>query len=243
VVVLEDSRELLGLTAREFVEQFLLPRLRPCAIVEGHDFHFGAGRSGNVDTLRSLGDVFGFDVHVVPPFSIAISTDQPIRVSSTLIRYMVESGHVSDAALALGHPFRLGGRIVSGRGKGREIGFPTLNMERPDQVLPAEGVYAGTVMLRGDAAGETNATLPLPAVFSIGQARTFGDTIPLLVEAHLLDSPAVPEPLCWMDMDFVAYLRSQHRYNAVEDLVAQIAADCDHARRLLAGKDVFFDVQ
>ena len=196
----------------------------------------GAQRSGNVDTLRDLGEMFGFDVHIVPPFSITISTDPSIRVSSTLIRYMVESGHVSDAALALGRSFRLGGRVISGRGKGREIGFPTLNMELPDQVLPAEGVYAGTVILKGGTGEEKDCTLPLPAVFSIGQARTFGDTIPLLVEAHLLGTPKIPSNVSWMDMDFMAHLRSQHRYNTVEDLVAQIAADCERASRFLAEK-------
>jgi riboflavin kinase/FMN adenylyltransferase len=234
VVVLEDSRDLLAMSARDFVEQFLMPHLQPCAMVEGHDFHFGAKRSGNVDTLRDLGEEFGFDVRIVPPYNITFTTDQCIRVSSTIIRYMLESGHVQDAAQALGSPFRLTGPIVTGRGKGREIGFPTLNLGIPDQVIPAEGVYAGTVELGADAADLAGLRQRFPAVFSIGQARTFGDTIPLLIEAHLLDHQVPDTRSRWMAMDFVAYLRSQHRYGTVEELVGQIGEDCAQASRVLA---------
>ncbi len=234
VVVLEDSRDLLGLSARAFVEQFLMPHLQPCAMVEGHDFHFGAKRSGNVDTLRGLGEEFNFQVHVVPPFSITFSTDQCIRVSSTIIRYMLESGHVHDAATALGHPFRIAGPIESGRGKGREIGFPTLNLALPDQVMPAEGVYAGTVELGTSALDLSSQKQKYPAVFSIGQARTFGDTIPLLIEAHLLEGRVPEEDRGWMAMDFVAHLRSQHRYGTIEELIEQIGKDCAQAADVLA---------
>jgi riboflavin kinase/FMN adenylyltransferase len=232
VVVLEDSRDLLGLSARAFVEQFLMTHLQPCAMVEGHDFHFGAKRSGNVDTLRELGDAFGFKVHIVPPFKITFSTDQCIRVSSTIIRYMLESGHVRDAAQALGHPYRLTGPVVSGRGKGREIGFPTLNLAIPDQVIPAEGVYAGTVELARSAADLPNLRQRHPAVFSIGQARTFGDAIPLLIEAHLLGD-TVPGSDGWMAMDFIAHLRSQHRYGTIRELIEQIGRDCEQAREII----------
>jgi riboflavin kinase/FMN adenylyltransferase len=139
-----------------------------------------------------------------------------------------------DAAVALGRPFRLGGPVVAGRGKGREIGFPTLNMGLPDQVLPAEGVYAGTVMLGADQDDLMQTTPPFPAVFSIGQARTFGESIPLLIEAHLLDAPVLPLAASWMAMDFVAHLRSQHRFSTVDELVTQITADCRQAQGLLA---------
>lgn len=234
VVVLEDSRDLLGLSARAFVEKFLMPHLQPCAMVEGHDFHFGAKRSGDVGTLRDLGEELGFQVHIVPPFNITFTTDQCIRVSSTIIRYMLESGHMRDATLALGHPFRLAGPIESGRGKGREIGFPTLNLAIPDQVIPAEGVYAGTVELGTCAADLSSRKQAYPAVFSIGQARTFGDTIPLLIEAHLLDGAEPEETSRWMAMDFVAHLRSQHRYGTIEELVEQIGRDCAEAAHVLA---------
>lgn len=237
IIILEDSRELLGLSARAFVEQFLMTHIRPSAIVEGHDFHFGAKRSGNVDTLQELGAEFGFAVHVVPPLHITFSTDQSLRASSTVIRYMLEAGHVADAQIALGRPFRLWERVVAGRGKGREIGFPTLNLKIPDQILPAEGVYAGTVELADSPEDLFTVSEQCPAVFSIGQARTFGDTIPLLVEAHLLDHAVSQMPSHWMAMDFLCHLRSQHKYKSVDDLVRQITLDCERARAFIASQD------
>ncbi len=131
VIVIGDSRELLDLSAEDFVDQFLMRRIMPSVIVEGDDFNFGVARSGDIETLKSLGRTRGFDVEIVDPEQVVLATGQRVRVSSTLIRYMLESGHVADAAVALKRPYRLFGRIVPGRGKGRELGFPTLNMQRP----------------------------------------------------------------------------------------------------------------
>lgn len=233
IIVLEDNRDLLKLSPAQFVEEFLMAAIRPAAIVEGEDFHFGAGRAGDVLILARFGREKGFEVVVVPPRQIELATGQALRVSSTIIRYMIEGGHVTDAARALSRPYRLLGPIVSGWGRGRKLGFPTLNMSKPDQILPAEGVYAGLV--------ETAPTLEellrkqehIPAVFSLGQARTFGDQHPLLIEAHLLIGHVGELTGQWMAMDFVQHLRSQHKFNTPEELVAQIAKDCDAARQAL----------
>jgi len=234
VIVIGDSRELLGLSAEDFVDQFLMRRIRPSVIVEGDDFNFGVARSGNVETLKCLGRTRGFDVEILNPEQVVLATGQRVRVSSTLIRYMLESGHVADATVALKRHYRLFGRIVSGRGKGRELGFPTLNMQRPDQILPCEGVYAGFVRV---AEAEDYANLgseQMPAVFSIGQARTFGDSHPLLIEAHLLERQLGDMTHKWMSMDFVERLRTQHKFVSVEELTQQIALDCDRAKQVLS---------
>ncbi len=233
IIVLEDNRDLLKLSPAQFVEEFLMAAIRPAVIVEGEDFHFGAGRAGDVLILARFGREKGFEVVVVPPRQIGLATGQVLRVSSTIIRYMIEGGHVADAARALSRPYRLLGPIVSGWGRGRKLGFPTLNMSKPDQILPAEGVYAGLV--------ETAPTLEellrkqehIPAVFSLGQARTFGDQHPLLIEAHLLIGHVGELTGQWMAMDFVQHLRSQHKFNTPEELVVQIAKDCDAARQAL----------
>jgi riboflavin kinase/FMN adenylyltransferase len=233
IIVLEDNRDLLRLSPAQFVEEFLMAAIRPAVIVEGEDFHFGAGRAGDVLILARFGREKGFEVVVVPPRQIELATGQVLRVSSTIIRYMIEGGHVADAARALSRPYRLLGPIVSGWGRGRKLGFPTLNMSKPDQILPAEGVYAGLV--------ETAPTLEellrkqehIPAVFSLGQARTFGDQHPLLIEAHLLIGHVGELTGQWMAMDFVQHLRSQHKFNTPEELVVQIAKDCDAARQAL----------
>jgi len=233
VIVLQDNQELLSLAPEDFVDKFLMASLAPTMIVEGDDFHFGAERAGDVEMLRTLGAAKGFGVTVVPPRQMELPTGQTLRVSSTMVRYMIESGHVSDAALALSRPYRLLGPVISGWGRGRKLGFPTLNMSKPDQVIPAEGVYAGYVELADGREALLEQADRLPAVFSIGEARTFGEQHPLLIEAHLLGAKLPDMTGCWMAMDFVQHLRHQHKFGAPEDLVTQIEKDCQQARAVL----------
>ncbi|MCP4456180.1 MAG: riboflavin biosynthesis protein RibF [Planctomycetes bacterium] len=233
LIVLEDSKDLLKLSAEAFVDEFLMQELCPSVIVEGDDFHFGAGRSGTIETLQSLGRQRGFEVEVVGPKTIALITGQTLHVSSTMVRYMIESGHVEDASVALQRPYRLFGKIVSGRGKGRELGYPTLNMETPTQILPTEGVYAGHVVLSDREGLPFGQGDSVPAVFSLGQARTFGDAFPLLIESHLLRVQDRPISATHMAMDFVKHLRSQHKFPSVEVLTNQISLDCELARQAL----------
>ncbi len=233
IIVLEDNRDLLKLSPAQFVDEFLMAAIRPAVIVEGDDFHFGAGRAGDVRTLAQFGREKGFEVIVVPPRQIELATGQTLRVSSTIIRYMIEGGHVAEAARALSRPYRLLGPIVSGWGRGRKLGFPTLNLSKPNQILPAEGVYAGLVETAPTPEELLQKQEHIPAVFSLGQARTFGDQHPLLIEAHLLIGPVGDLTGQWMAMDFVQHLRSQHKFNTPEELVAQIAKDCDAARQAL----------
>ncbi len=233
IIVLEDSMELLSLSAEEFVDEFLMASIAPSVIVEGDDFHFGSSRTGDVRTLREFGARKGFDVAVVPPRLMELPTGETLRVSSTMIRYMLESGHVSDAAVALSRPYRLVGPIVSGWGRGRKLGFPTLNMGRPDQIIPAEGVYAGFVELSDSQSELLEKAERIPAVFSIGEARTFGDQHPLLIEAHLLVPPQGEMNGKQMAMDFVRHLRQQHKFAGPEELVKQIEKDCRQAKGVL----------
>ncbi len=125
------------------------------------------------------------------------------------------------------------GPIVSGWGRGRKLGFPTLNLGKPDQIIPAEGVYAGLVETATTPEELLQKQEHIPAVFSVGQARTFGDVYPLLIEAHLLTGPVGDMTGRWMAMDFVQHLRSQHKFGTPEELVAQIAKDCEAARQAL----------
>jgi riboflavin kinase/FMN adenylyltransferase len=233
IIVLEDNLELLSLSAEEFIDEFLVASIAPSVIVEGDDFHFGSGRTGDIRVLCELGARKGFEVVVVPPRSMQLPTGETLRVSSTTIRYMLESGHVSDAAAALSRPYRLMGPIVSGWGRGRKLGFPTLNMAKPDQIIPAEGVYAGFVETAGSQDELLEKAERIPAVFSIGQARTFGDEHPLLIEAHLLVAPQGDMTGKYMAMDFVRHLRQQHKFAGPEELVGQIEKDCRQAEGVL----------
>ena len=143
--VAETTPELLQLSPADFVEQFLVENIRPSVVVEGEDFNFGAGRVGSIHTLYNLGNEKGFKVVTVESEEARLSIGHSVRVSSTLIRNLIEAGNVADAAIALAGPYRLAEKIIPGRGKGKKLGFPTLNLTRPTQLIPAEGVYAGTV--------------------------------------------------------------------------------------------------
>lgn len=233
LIILKDSTELLNLSPEDFIGRFLVENIHPSTVVEGHDFNFGAKRAGNIDTLKKLGTKHSFDVSIIEPKEIVLSTGQIVKVSSTIIRYMLESGHVADAAAALGRPYRLVGEIIPGRGIGKKLGFPTLNMKKPKQVIPAEGVYAGFVRI-GDTFDKILSTQEaIPAAYSIGQARTYGDEFPLLIEAHLLKENAKSMTGNYMSMDFIERIRSQHKFKTPEELSAQIEKDCQKAKEFL----------
>jgi riboflavin kinase/FMN adenylyltransferase len=233
-VVLKGDRELLSLSPEDFVTRFLFENIRPSVVVEGNDFNFGAARSGSIETLAKFGAENGFGIRIIDPRLIKLSTGQLVRVSSTMIRYMLESGHVADAAAALGRPYRLLEEIITGRGIGRKLGFPTLNMKKPNQVIPAEGVYAGFVKIGDNPESVLQSNDTFPAVYSIGQARTYGEDFPLLIEAHLLEGQIDATVGQFMAMDFVDRIRSQHKFNSPEELSHQISQDCDTAHRMLA---------
>ncbi len=234
LIVLQDSRTLLNLSPEDFVSRFLVENVRPSVVVEGHDFNFGLHRAGNIDTLRELSSEKGFEVCVIGPKEIKLSTGQTVRVSSTIIRYMLESGHVADAAAALGRPYRLMEKTIPGRGIGKKLGFPTLNMKKPTQVIPAEGVYAGFVKIGQTIEDVLACGEKIPAVYSIGQARTYGQEFPLLIEAHLLIENVGDLVGKYMAMDFVQRIRSQQKFKTPEDLSKQIAQDCEKAKEILS---------
>jgi riboflavin kinase/FMN adenylyltransferase len=233
LIVLEDSSELLNLSPAAFVERFLVDHIQPSAVVEGQDFNFGVERAGDISSLKKLGSASGFEVLTVGPRKIKLSTGQTVRVSSTIIRYMLEGGHAADAAIALGRPYRLIEKVVPGRGIGTNLGFPTLNMKKPRQVIPAEGVYAGLVRIGGSIWDVLKSNEEIRAVYSIGQARTYGDEFPLLIEAHLLTGDAGDLIGKFMAMDFIQHIRNQHKFNTPQELTKQIAKDCEAARRIL----------
>lgn len=238
LIVLRDSASLLRLTPFDFVDKFLLKDVRPTALIEGEDFNFGANRAGNIDTIKQMIQPKGVNVVVVPPKLVQLPSGQSIRVSSTTIRYMLQSGHVADAAALLGRFYRIIGPVSAGRGKGRQIGYPTLNMQMPSQIIPQQGVYAGYVRLGDSEDDVCRFDERLDAVFSIGQARTFADGHPLLIEAHLLNPKTDKPSAAWMAMDFVKFIRPQHKFDSLDDLASQIAKDCVSAKNILSTEHV-----
>lgn len=233
LVVLTDSRELLALSPREFVENFLVKYIQPDTVVEGENFNFGSKRAGGIDTLKTLAAEMGFEVEVVKPKSIDLSSKDCARVSSTLIRRLLEAGNVADAALGLSRPYRIAGKIIPGRGIGKKLGFPTINMQQPGHIFPAEGVYAGYAQISQslDEAFETKEQFP--AAISIGKSSTYSGELPLAIEAHLLVENVEDLAGEYIAMDFVRHVRGQEKFASHAELAEQIKKDCQAIRGIL----------
>ncbi len=231
--ILESNAELLSLSAEDFIHKFLVDNIQPGIVVEGESFNFGKAQSGSVQTLEKYATQNGFKVSIIEAKEVKLSTGQSVAVSSTIIRNLLAHSEVEDAAVALGRPYRLIGRIVPGQGKGRQLGFPTLNMEPPKQLIPAEGVYAGFVNIGDSAEHICRSKQKIPAVFSIGRTQTLGGDYPLLIEAHILDKDPGQSYNKWLAMDFIKHIRSQQKFETEKDLSAQIAKDCEEAKKIL----------
>ena len=219
VVFLQFDRRMAAMSPEAFVRQVLLQRFGMRELVIGYDHGFGRGRSGDVDTLRRLGEEDGFQVDVVAPVETG---GHP--VSSTQIRRAVTGGDLVSARRLLGRPYSVSGRVVRGAGRGRTIGIPTINLgEIPSEKLfPPDGVYAAWVETPGGRFG---------AMLNQGPRPTFGDSGRTL-EAHLLGFSGDLYG-AWVRIEWVERLRDTRKFESSEQLVAQLAADRGHAARVL----------
>ncbi len=234
LIVLKDSADLMNLSPRRFVDQFLVGAVSPAVVVEGEDFNFGLNRTGNVHTLRSLGLEKSFEVVAIEAKCVKLSIGAAVRVSSTLIRNLLQAGKVADAAVALTRPYRLMGRVIPGKGTGAKLGFPTANIQPNLQIIPADGVYAALVQTADTAERLCHTNKVLPAAVSIGSAETFGTDRPRLVEAHMLTSRIGNLADKYLAVDFIEHIRGQEKFVAENELAQQIAKDCQNAKEVLA---------
>jgi riboflavin kinase / FMN adenylyltransferase len=221
VAVLPFTRRVAALDAAQFVDQVLRARFNMVELLMGYDHGFGRGRSGDVATLQALGAARGIAVDVVP----AVLMADGHAISSTFIRRAVAGGDLARAAAALGRRYSIGGTVQSGAGRGRDLGFRTLNLalEAPRKLLPPEGVYAVQVHTPHGAYG---------GMMNLGGRPTFGESATVL-EAHCFDMTADLYG-AWVRVDVVGWLRGVQRFDGPEALVAQLQADEAAARRLLA---------
>ena len=212
------------LSAQHFVEQVLLAHLGSVAVVSGYDYRFGAGRQGDPQMLKDLGQRNGFDVQVVAPVQV-----EGQIVSSTLIRKLLKYGDIKMANALLGYPYSMTAKIVAGEHRGRALGFPTANMSPdPERLVPATGTYCGYAISEGNV---------YKAVWNIGTNPTFTADTPELpqrrVEVHLLDYTGGDLYGQSLRVHFMNRLRDETRFASVDELKAQIQADCDKARLVL----------
>jgi riboflavin kinase/FMN adenylyltransferase len=213
LVELPPTHDVLDVTAERFWE-ILRDGTRPSHIIEGETFNFGRGRGGTIQRLREWAANSPVKLHVIDPVQIALVDLQVAPINSSLVRWLVAAGRVRDAAVCLGRPYTLRAPVVEGFKRGRTIGVPTANLRVTEQLIPAEGVYAGRCTL----AGTTYA-----AAVSIGTMPTFGDNPPQ-VEAHLIGFQGDLYGQT-IDLQLVDWLRDQRKFAGVEPLKQQLAKD------------------
>ncbi|UCD75085.1 MAG: riboflavin biosynthesis protein RibF [Phycisphaerales bacterium] len=216
ITCLQPTLEFLQQEPEEFLTTTVNP-YRPDVIVEGPDFRFGHGRAGTVQTLRSLEARHGFHTVVIDPVEIALSDHSLVRVSSSVIRWLLERGRVRDAARLLGRPYELVGPVIAGDRRGREIGIPTANLDHDDLLLPGDGIYAGTAVLDDGRS--------CPAAISVGRKPTFGGG-ERICEAHLLGHDGPLDDYGWTaHLQFHDWIRDQVAFSSVQRLVRQMHRD------------------
>ena len=214
--------------AEDFVGEVLAGVLGARLVVVGADFHFGYRRHGDVSLLQRMGAELGFEVLGLGLVASPESEDTPdggVPYSSTEARSLLARGDVERAAAILGRPHEVRGGVERGDQRGRELGFPTANVAVPERIcLPADGVDAGTYL------GEDG--VEWPAAISLGRRPTFyEESGMLLLEAHLLDFSGD----LYGQQAYVRFgrrLRGQERFDAVDDLIAQMARDVEQVRGL-----------
>ena len=221
--VVDFTKEFSQRSPEEFVQSVLVEKLRAVDIAVGANFRFGRRAAGDVATLAELGRTAGF---MVDPIQLAGPVSEPDSeasskvFSSSWIRERIAAGDVEGAADALGRPHRLEATVIHGDHRGRELGYPTANLDVvADLAVPADGVYAG----RLDG---------MPAAVSIGTNPTFGGTS-RRVEAYVIDQVGLELYGAAVTLDFVARVRPMVTFDSVEALVAHMARDVEECRRRL----------
>lgn len=222
---LNFNAAMAALTPREFAKNVIKDGLGLRHVVVGADFCFGKGRAGTVEDLQAFGDEFGFGVSVAP-----LVTFEQGQVSSTSIREALSDGRPRDAAAQLGHWHRIEGPVVGGEQRGRELGYPTANMSVDGLHLPKLGVYAVLVeILDGPFAGSYHGAA------SLGVRPMFGENTPN-IETFIFDFTGDIYGAN-VSVALVEYLRPELKFDGLEALIKQMAADCDQAREILAAVD------
>lgn len=214
--------EVAAMGAEQFFEEILIRQLDCRHLVLGPDTAVGKDREGTIERLQEIADGFGCTSEVVP----CVMHDGA-KISSRAIRELVNQGDVTAASSLLGRPYGVESRVVRGNQRGRQIGFPTLNLTITGRVPPRFGVYACVVTV-GDERYR--------AVANMGVRPTFGGTAPLL-EAHLLGATGLDLYGRRVEVHFIARLRDEMTFSGLDELKHQIARDCEAATALLSGED------
>ncbi|KAB7836643.1 bifunctional riboflavin kinase/FAD synthetase [Streptomyces mobaraensis] len=224
VLVLPFTAEFSKLSPADFVVKVLVDKLHAKLVVEGPNFRFGHRAAGTVALLEELGTTYDFGVEVID-LKLTGEAGGGLPFSSTLTRSLVAEGDVAGAMEILGHPHRVEGVVVRGAQRGRELGFPTANIETlPHTAIPADGVYAGWLVVAAEA---------MPAAISVGTNVQF-DATERTVEAYAIDRVDLDLYGLHAAVDFLAYLRGMEKFETLDALLERMADDVKRARELVA---------
>jgi riboflavin kinase / FMN adenylyltransferase len=222
VLVLPFTVEFSKLSPSEFIVKVLVDKLHARTVIEGPNFRFGHRAAGNVAVLAELGGTYDYEVEVVD-LRVTGAAGRGEPFSSTLTRRLVAEGDVTGAAEILGRPHRVEGIVVRGAQRGRELGFPTANVETlPHSAIPADGVYAGWLTTAGER---------MPAAISVGTNPQF-EGVDRTVEAYAIDRVGLDLYGLHAAVEFLSYVRGQHKFESVDALLEAMTDDVKRAREL-----------
>ena len=231
LLVLEFTHEFAAQTAEEYIVHTFVETLQARALVVGEDTRgFGAGYTGDVDLLRELGEEHGFEVVVVHDVG-DLGDAGHHRWSSSAVRDHLAAGEVAEAAEILGRPHKVVGTVVHGAHRGRDLGYPTANLDQDALgLVPADGVYAGWLTRLDLPAGDPERTLP--AAISVGTNPTFDGTV-RTVEAYVLDRDDLDLYDERVSVEFVEHIRPTLRFDSIDELLTAMAGDIEQCRQVL----------
>jgi len=219
LIIVRFTKEFSSLSSEEFISDFVMEKVRPFKIITGYDHHFGKNRSGSFELLSKMAKRYGFELEKVEAQYI-----KDEKVSSTRIRKLLESGKVKTANTFLGYEYSITGKVVKGHSLGRDMGFPTANIEVSDEykLIAAVGVYACRVEYMGKV---------YKGMSNIGFRPTInaGD---LTIEVNIFDfdQQIYDEQIT---ICFVDRMRDEHKFKNIDALKAQLVKDREHALRIL----------
>jgi riboflavin kinase/FMN adenylyltransferase len=216
LIVVPFTKEFSRLSAREYVDQFLVNRFHPAVIVIGYNHQFGHHRDGNIELLKKLSDTYHFTIEEIPKQLI-----EDIEVSSSRIRLALLEGDVKTASHLLGHHYFMEGIVVRGKQLGRKLGFPTANVQVPDKykLIPGDGVYAVKAAL-GQHHFKGAASIGFRPTVN-GNHRT--------IEAYLFDfNKDIYDQL--LKITFIEWIREERKFESVEKMVEEMKRDVERAK-------------
>jgi riboflavin kinase / FMN adenylyltransferase len=222
LVTLQFNERMRAMSPESFVDELLIEGLGARHVVVGDDFRYGSQACGTIESLRAAGRTRGFGVEQIAPFVI-----DGVRVSSTAVRERLERADYAGAARLLGRRYRMVGHVAHGRGLGRTLGFPTANLHLMRRKSPTSGVLA--VRVYGIE------QKPLDGVASLGTRPTVNGAEPLL-EVHVFDFAGDLYGRL-IEVEFIAKLRDEVKFDSLEAMVAQMKLDAAQAREVLSKVD------